>query len=127
MAVLHRNQYEAFAQAVAGGMNHTDAWRMIHPKSKASNKSAYTAAYKLARLTDVSQRIAEIQAESRKSLVLTRQEAMEILTKIAQSDKGRTAIAAIDTFAKMDGWDKPDKIDVTGTMQVIGLDDIRKK
>lgn len=88
MPVLKNPKHEAFAQAVAGGMEAGKAYRKVY-KSKA--KTAETSGPRLFRNVAVKARVRELQEETSKTIAFTKQEALEFLADVI-----RTPIGDID-------------------------------
>ena len=128
--------HEAFCVAVAGGMSQTDAYaEHVSKDSPYLNKSASTLAKRYRdRIAAI---IAENNAIAAAARVLTKQEAMEILTaaarmkpseasmdnplcEVAMSKQGlypkqMDKLGAVDKLAKMLGWNLAEKVEVNHT------------
>lgn len=81
------SQQEAFAQAVASGLNQSDAYRKAYPKSKKWKDSAVWAqSSALTNNSKVSERVASLQAASAEIAVLDGAKIMEEYRRLAHSD-----------------------------------------
>lgn len=144
---------ENFALAYIETGNASEAYRRAYPRSRGwTDKAVHTRASLLLGLADVSRRVAELRAAAESAAVATRQEILEVLTRVVRACpadvldaegcvdlerlralrqevqevvvedtpvgrrykvKLRDAIAAADRIAKLEGWDKPQRLDLT--------------
>lgn len=80
---------EGFAQAVASGLSHADAYRKAYPKSiRWKAESLRVNAAKTGKITSVLLRIQELQARSADAAVLDGAEIMREIRRVATSDIG---------------------------------------
>lgn len=136
-------QQEAFAQAVASGMNQSEAYRKAYPKSqKWKDDSVHNRASALMRNAQVLARVSELQAESAEIAVLDGAKIMEEYRRLAHSDIAgimnpdgsvklpheldpvtRSAIASfkIDEYGRIEYkfWNKPAAL--TDSSKILGL------
>ena len=88
---------ESFAQAVAGGMNQSEAYRLAYATSAMAPATVWNNAYVLAKHNDVATRIQEIRDAVTAHKVWSKQQLVEELEKnlLHQSRKQWTAEALL--------------------------------
>ncbi len=98
------DQQENFARAVAlQGMNYSDAYRSAYNTETDRQETVWDAASKLAKHTEVAQRINELRGETVSPQIMSAIKRREKLTELANSDDPNVAMKAIDLLNKMDG------------------------
>lgn len=148
-----------FAKEFIKTGNASEAYRRAYPRSKGwSDKAVHTRASLLLSLADVSRRVEELRARAESEAVATRQEVLEMLTRVVRAvpagllcENGtvdlsrlremrqelqeftveetragglrhkvrfRDPIAAAERIAKLQGWDKPQEIKLSGSVGV---------
>jgi phage terminase small subunit len=120
------HKQKLFADGILSGKTGSDAYRHAYPDSKAHSGVIAVKAHQLSNHPEIKALIAKERAAMRKKDILSREESLGILAKIARKpDKQTTAIAAIERAAKMQGFDVPQAIE----MKIEGslLDRIRRK
>ncbi|QEO57574.1 hypothetical protein [Francisella marina] len=107
-------QQENFAQEVANGKSHSDAFRIAYPKNKSKPKSIHEQASKLASDIKVYSRIEELKKELADKNLWTREKSVEILSQIAQYDfqTQTDRINAVRELNRMHGYEADKKIDL---------------
>lgn len=115
------SQQEAFAQAVASGKSQSDAYRSAYPKSlKWKPDSVWQQASKLMADTKVSTRIDSIRAELAERGLWTRENSVNALIGVLKNpDKASDIVAAVKELNAMEGFNKPQKLDITGEVTAI--------
>jgi len=108
---------ESFAQAIAGGMNQSDAYRCAYNTSKMIPSSIHVNASKMASDAKVAQRIAFLRAELASKSLWTREKSVQVLKDIADDAEGRAAdkTAAVKELNSMHGFNAPAKVEVFGS------------
>lgn len=114
-------QQEAFAQLVASGKSQSDAYRSAYPKSlKWKPDSVWQQASKLMADTKVSTRIDSIKAELAELGLWTREDSARALIGVLKNpDKASDIVAAVKELNAMEGFNKPQKLDITGEVTAI--------
>lgn len=114
-------QQEAFAQTVASGKSQSDAYRSAYPKSlKWKPDSVWQQASKLMADTKVSTRIDSIRAELAERGLWTRENSVNALIGVLKNpDKASDIVAAVKELNAMEGFNKPQKLDITGEVTAI--------
>lgn len=104
---------EAFCQAIADGLNQSDAYRKAY-ESQATDKTVNEEASKVMANPKVSTRVAQLKGALEEKALWTRQESVEALSKIAKgSDKGSEIVAAVKELNAMHGYQAPTKSEHT--------------
>lgn len=107
---------EAFAQAVASGMNQSDAYRSAYDAGNMAAKTVTEKASALAADGKVSARVAELKAALATKALWTREMSVLALADIAQGEEVRAneKVAAIKELNAMHGFNEPVKVQVAG-------------
>ena len=109
---------EAFCQAVADGMNQSDAYRTAYDAQGMSAPTVQNSAYKLMQNGEVTARIKELKDALSQKALWTREQSVNELVDIASKSKGAgqfgAATGAIKELNAMHGYNEAVKIDVTG-------------
>lgn len=104
---------DAFANAIANGMNGADAYRSSYEPKKMSDNAIYTEASLLLSNPKVSQRVAELKQQLEKRALWTREDSVRALIEaynIAnQSNNASGMTGAIKELNSMHGFDAPQK------------------
>jgi phage terminase small subunit len=120
--MLTANQ-ERFVQCIIEGMSQSDAYRSAYSTKNMSDKTVWESASKLMKTPKVSARLQELRNEIMTPSVMSAQERLELLTRIARGEEPekemyfsdgemiaynrpaslRTRREAIDTINKMTG------------------------
>jgi len=126
MPVLENPKWEKFAQAIALGMNATEAYRQ-HVASKRDSKGAEQNGCMLAKRDNVAIRIEELRgrvaAKVEKKFDMTRDKWLDELAGIA-SDARQTgdfsaATGALTQIGKAADFYAPAKVEVSGTVSIV--------
>jgi phage terminase small subunit len=123
MAKLTARQ-ESFAQAVASGMNQSDAYRKAYSADKTSDKVIWINASKVAKNDKVLLRIDELKAELASKFLWTREMSVKVLANIAAAKvgfKGGEKVSAVRELNLMHGFNQPIKIDNTSGDKTITI------
>ena len=111
---------EAFAQAVANGLNHSDAYRTAYKPKPMSNLALHVRAYEVATNSKVIVRVAMLKGKLEQKALWTREMSVSALSGIAQgSDKGTEIVAAVKELNLMHGFNAPTKIEHSGGFELI--------
>jgi len=109
---------EAFAQAVSGGMNRSDAYRSAYDASKTKPEVVSVKASQLMADGKVAVRVAELQAALADKQLWTRIDSVAELADIARGVESKAAekIAAIKELNLMHGFNAPTKVEIGGSL-----------
>ena len=109
---------EQFAQAIASGMNQSDAYRAAYDAGGMKASSVTEKASELANNVKVTSRVAELQAQLAEKQLWTRQDSVTELAEIARGPESKAAekIAAIKELNLMHGFNAPTKIEMGGVL-----------
>lgn len=109
---------EAFAQAVSGGMNRSDAYRSAYDASKTKPEVVSVKASQLMAGGKVAVRVAELQAALADKQLWTRIDSVAELADIARGVESKAAekIAAIKELNLMHGFNAPTKVEIGGSL-----------
>lgn len=109
---------EAFAQAIADGMNQSDAYRAAYEASNTKPEVVSVKASQLMANGKVMVRVASLQTALAEKQLWTRQYSVEGLAEIARGleSKAVEKIAAIKELNLMHGFNAPTKVDINGSL-----------
>lgn len=109
-------QQEQFAQGVAAGKSHAEAYRAAYPKSlKWSPQVVANNAYMLTRHSDISERIEQIRTELAEKGLWAREQSVRALVGIVSAqEKASDVIAAVKVLNEMHGYNAPVKVEHGG-------------
>ena len=112
------SKQEQFAQAIASGMNQSDAYRAAYDASKTKPEVVSVKASQLMANGKVTVRVASLQAELAEKQLWTRQDSVIELADIARGVESKAAekIAAIKELNLMHGFNAPTKIELGGVL-----------
>ena len=109
---------EAFAQAVSGGMNQSDAYRSAYDAGNMKPDVVNVKASQLAANGNVSVRIAELKAALASKALWSREDSVHALREIATDSEAKAAekVSAIKELNLMHGFNAPTKIEMGGVL-----------
>lgn len=112
------SQQEKFAEGVANGKSQAEAYRAAYPKSqKWKPETLWSKASEMMSHRKVSERVAEIRAELAKKSLWTREQSVKVLAEIAMAaEKDADRVRATAELNKMHGFEAPQKIEHSGTI-----------
>lgn len=105
----------------------SEAYRRAYPRSKAW--TALSVEKRASRvLAHVLPLVAELRAKATSAKVMTKQRALEMVTTLADTSDAdpRVVLAAVERLAKMQGWDKPQQVEVAEGASVAELARVRE-
>lgn len=117
---------EAFAQAIADGMNQADAYRAAYDAENMADTSIYVEASKLIDNPNVAQRVKELKNAIADRVLWTREMSVKALVQTFRESSGSVKVAAVKELNAMHGYNEPSKLHVEGNIGIIrypGLDD----
>ena len=109
---------EQFAQAIASGMNQSDAYRAAYDASKTKPDVVSVKASQLMADGKVAVRVNQLRADLADKQLWTRQDSVAELADIAKGSESKAAekIAAIKELNLMHGFNAPTKIEMGGVL-----------
>lgn len=93
--MLTANQ-EKFVQGIIDGMSQADAYRSAYPNQKMSDKTIWEKASALMRKDKVVARLAELREQMMKPTIMSAQERLELLTRIAKGEEHEIIVRYVD-------------------------------
>lgn len=104
---------EAFAQAIADGLNQSDAYRKAYPNNMKAD-TVNQAAARLMGNSKVLARVDELRSKLEAKALWTREMSVQTLIAVIQgSDKASDQIAAVKELNAMHGYQAPTKSETT--------------
>lgn len=104
------SKQEAFAQAIADGLNQSDAYRKAYDAEGMKPETVQNSAYKLMQNGEVTARVDELRSQLEEKALWTREMSVKALQRIVQgSDKGGEVVAAVKELNAMHGYIAPTK------------------
>ena len=109
---------EAFAQAVAGGMNQSDAYRSAYNAGKMKAETVQQVASRMMADRKVSARVESLKAALESKGLWTREKSVKALASIADGGEAKATeiVAAIKELNLMHGFNAPSKVEISGAM-----------
>ena len=110
---------EAFAQAVASGLNQSDAYRSAYNAGKMKDQVIQNKASLLMK-GDAGVRVKALRDELANKSLWTREQSIAVLAGVvaAEDAKHTDRIGAVTVLNKMQGFDAPVKLDVAGSVSI---------
>jgi phage terminase small subunit len=114
---------EKFVQNIIEGMTQADAYRNSYNAKRMSDKTIHENASRLMADSKIKARVKELREQIDKNTIMSVQERLETLTKMARDKEENTAnkIRAIDTMNKMTG---EYETKIVGTVSIGKLEDL---
>ena len=111
---------EAFCQAIANGLNQSDAYRSAYNAGKMKDNSINVNASKVAADAKVSLRIKELRDELASKSLWTRDHSIAVLAGVVEAcdAKHSDKIASVKVLNEMQGFNAPVKLDVAGSVSI---------
>ena len=111
---------EAFAQAIADGMNQSDAYRSAYSAGKMKPEAIHVNASKMMADAKVALRVAELREALATKALWTREDSVQALKNIADGGEARAneIVSALKELNAMHGFNAPTKIDLTGSIKI---------
>ena len=109
---------ENFAQAVAGGMTQSDAYRSAYNAGKMKAETVQQVASRMMADRKVSARVDALQAALESKGLWTRERSVTALAAIADGSeaKANEIVAAIKELNLMHGFNAPTKVEIAGNL-----------
>ncbi len=117
---------EAFAQAIADGMNQADAYRTAYDAENMADTSVYVEASKLIDNPNVAQRVKELKDTLANRVLWTREMSVKALVQTFKESSGSVKVAAVKELNAMHGYNEPSKLQIDANIGIVrypGLDD----
>lgn len=111
---------EAFCQAMAGGMNQTEAYRSAYDTSGMADKTVWDEAYNLANHPEVSPKVKLLKDELAARVLWTREQSVAVLVDVIGDgeSRGSDKISAVKVLNDMQGFNAPTKLEVSGKFEI---------
>lgn len=110
---------ENFCQAIASGMNQSDAYRSAYDAGNMKPESINVNASKLCADAKVALRVTELKDEIAAKALWTREDSVLTLKYVIDaSDKGMEITGAVKVLNEMHGYNAPKEINVTGNLNI---------
>lgn len=110
---------ENFCQAIASGMNQSDAYRSAYDAGNMKPESINVNASKLCADAKVALRVTELKDEIAAKALWTREDSVLTLKSVIDaSDKGMEITGAVKVLNEMHGYNAPKEINVTGNLNI---------
>jgi len=112
---------EAFAQAIADGKNQSDAYRAAYSAGNMKDNSINVNASKMAADAKVALRIKELKEALANKSLWTREQSVAVLAEVVGSmdAKHSDKISAVKVLNDMQGFNAPEKLELSGTVSTI--------
>jgi hypothetical protein len=111
---------EAFCQAIADGMNQSDAYRHAYDADNMTSKSVTEKASELAANVNIKSRVNELKDALSQKAIWTREQSVNELVDIASLSKGAgqfgAATGAIKELNAMHGYNEAVKVEHSGSI-----------
>jgi hypothetical protein len=111
---------EAFAQAIASGLNQSDAYRSAYSAGKMKAETVQNSAYKLLLNGEVTARVKELQAELANKSLWTREQSVAVLSGVVGDVEARHGdkISAVKVLNDMQGFNAPTKLELQAKVSI---------
>ncbi len=111
---------EAFCQAIASGMNQSDAYRSAYDAGNMKPESINVNASKLCADAKVALRVTELKDEIAAKALWTREDSVLTLKAIADKAEAKDSdkTGAVKVLNEMHGYNAPKEINVTGNLNI---------
>lgn len=105
---------EAFCQAIADGMNQSDAYRSAYSAEKMKAETVNSKAYELSKNGEVTARLKELREALANKSLWTREQSVAVLVEVIgdSESRGGDKISAVKVLNDMQGFNAPTKMDV---------------
>lgn len=87
---------EKFVQGIIEGKTQADAYKEAYPKQRMSDKTIYEAASRLMKDSKIIARVKELRDQMAKPTIMTAQERLELLTRIAKGEEPERIVQFIE-------------------------------
>lgn len=111
---------EAFAQAIASGLNQSDAYRSAYSAGKTKPDVVNVKASQLAADGKVTVRVAELREELANKSLWTREQSVAVLAGVVGDVEARhnDKISAVKVLNDMQGFNAPTKLEVAAKVSI---------
>lgn len=109
---------EAFAQAIANGLNQSDAYRSAYSAGKMKDTSINVNASKVAADAKVALRVTFLREELANKSLWTREQSVAVLKEVVEAGdaKANDKISAVKVLNDMQGFNAPAKVELSGAV-----------
>lgn len=87
---------EEFVQGIIKGLSQADAYRAAYPKQKCSDKTIWENASRLFNNSKVQARLKELRDQLAKPTIMSAQERLELLTRMAKGEEPERIVQFVD-------------------------------
>ena len=114
------NKQEAFAQAIADGLNQSDAYRSAYSASKMKAEVVHVKASQLAADGKVAVRVASLREELANKSLWTREQSVSVLAGVVEAEDAKHGdkISAVKVLNDMQGFNAPTKVEVAAKVSI---------
>lgn len=111
---------EAFCQAIASGMNQSDAYRSAYDAGKMKDATVQNNAYKLLQNNEAATRLKELREALANKSLWTREQSVAVLVDVIGDgeSRGTDKISAVKVLNDMQGFNAPTKLEVSGKFEI---------
>jgi len=111
---------EAFAQAIASGLNQSDAYRSAYSAGKMKDNSINVNASKMASDAKVALRVATLREELANKSLWTREQSVAVLAGVVGDVEARHGdkISAVKVLNDMQGFNAPTKLELAAKVNI---------
>lgn len=108
---------ENFAQAIASGLNQSDAYRSAYSAGKMKAETIQNSAYKVLLNGEVAARVKELKEALANKSLWTREQSVAVLSAVVGDGEARHGdkISAVKVLNDMQGFNAPTKHEVAGS------------
>ena len=109
---------EAFAQAIASGLNQSDAYRSAYSAGAMKAETIQKRASELMANGGVAGRVASLRSQLQDKALWTRERSVQVLAGIADSSecKAGEVVSAVKELNAMHGFNAPAKVELSGAV-----------
>ena len=114
------NKQEAFCQAIADGMNQSDAYRSAYSAEKMKAETVNSKAYELSKNGEVTARVKELREALADKSLWTREQSVAVLVNVIDDSESRGGdkISAVKVLNDMQGFNAPTKLEVAAKVSI---------
>lgn len=117
---------EAFAQAIADGLDQASAYRAAYDAENMSDPAIYVEASRIMDNPKVALRVKELKDALADKVLWTREMSVKALVQTFKESSGSVRVSAVKELNAMHGYNEPTKHHVSGVIAIVkypGLDD----
>jgi hypothetical protein len=115
---------EAFAQAIADGMDQASAYRHAYEAEAMKETSVYVNASKLIKNANVAQRVSELKSQMAEKQLWTREMSVKALVQTFRDGPASVKVQCVKELNAMHGYNEPTKVSVNVKTFPTQIDDL---